>query len=181
MGSAGLFASGGSLLELKAGVVFDSTDAARSRAAVAALGEQLRKGGGGVQPASIAGAEAAIGARLTGLPLVLYIAAGRGAGGQAKFVMGLGEASVGAALNPSSTLASATSRSAAASTLGEGAQPSIIANFPTLLTLLEGVGLTEDPAFSKFVPYLRATTTLVGGGHELGGAVQRFRLVLGLQ
>ena len=86
-----------------------------------------------------------------------------------------------AALSPGSTLASAPSRGTAASTLGEGAQPSILADFPTLLSLLEGVGLTEDPAFSKFVPYLRSLTTLAGGGHDLGGEVQRFRLVLGLQ
>jgi hypothetical protein len=181
MGPAGLFASGGSLLELKAGVVIDSTDAAASRAAVSALGAQLSKGGGTIQRASIAGTEAAVGAKLTGLPLVLYIAAGQSSGGQAKFVMGLGEASVTAALSPSSTLASAASRSAAASTLGEGTQPSIMADFPTLLALLEGVGLTEDPSISKFVPYLRATTTLDGGGREVGAGIQRFRLVLGLQ
>ena len=33
-------------------------------------------------------------------------------------------------------------------------------DFPTLLGLLEGVGLSEDPAISQFVPYLRSLTTL---------------------
>ena len=50
-----------------------------------------------------------------------------------------------------------------------------------LLSLLEGVGLAEDPTVSKFTPYLRASTTLTGGGKSLGGGIERLRLVLGLQ
>jgi hypothetical protein len=181
MGSAGIFASGASLLELRAGVVIESKNAARSRAAVDELADQLRKAGGSVTTASIPGTEAAVGARLNGLPVVLDIAAGRDGAGRAKFVLGVGEASVAAALRPSSTLSSATTGSAAANALGEGAQPSLIVNFPTLLGLLEGLGLTESPSVSKFVPYLRSLSTLAGGGHDLGGGVERFKLALGLQ
>ena len=65
--------------------------------------------------------------------------------------------------------------------LGEGIEPSLIVDFPTLLGLLEGVGLSEDPSISKLVPYLRSATTLAGGGRQLGGELERFRLVLGLQ
>ncbi len=180
MGSAGIFASGGSLLELKGGVVIESKDPALSRAAVAELGAQLSKMGGSLQPASIPGTEAALGARLPGLPVVLAIADGRSSGGLAKFVLGLGEASVPQALNPPSTLSAAASYGAASSALGEGIQPSIVFDVPTFLTLLEGVGLTEDPTISKFVPYLRTLTTVDGGGHSLGGGVERYRLVLGL-
>jgi hypothetical protein len=54
-------------------------------------------------------------------------------------------------------------------------------NFATLLSLLEGVGLGEDPTISKFVPYLRNATTLQGGGKSLGGGMERLRFVLGLQ
>jgi hypothetical protein len=181
MGSAGIFASGGSLLELKAAVVIESKNPASSRAAVNELASQLVKAGGSLQRVTIPGTDASVGARLTGLPVILDIADGRDSSGRTKFVLGFGEASVTAALSPGSTLSSAPSRGTAASTLGEGAQPSIIADFPTLLSLLEGVGLTEDPSFSKFVPYLRSLTTLAGGGHQLNGEVQRFRLVLGLQ
>jgi hypothetical protein len=181
MGSAGIFASGSSLLELRAAVVIASKNAAHSRAAVTELANQLRKAGGSVSTASIPGTEAAVGARLSGLPVVLDIAAGRDASGQAKFVLGVGEASVAAALRPSGTLSSATTSSAAASALGEGAQPSLMVNFPTLLGLLEGLGLTESPSISKFVPYLRSLSTLAGGGHNLGSDVERFKLVLGLQ
>jgi hypothetical protein len=181
MGSAGIFASGASLLELHAAVVITSKNAARSRAAVAELADQLRKVGGSVSATSIPGTEAAVAARLSGLPVVLDIAAGSDSAGQAKFVLGIGEASVAAALRPSATLSSATTRSAAASALGEGAQPSLMVNFPTLLGLLEGLGLTESPSISKFVPYLRSLSTLAGGGHDLGGEVERFKLTIGLQ
>ena len=181
MGDAGVFASGTSVLELKAGVVIDSTDPSASRAAVAKLGGALRQAGEEATPATIPGTEAAIEAKITGLPVTLVIADGRSSSGQTKFVMGLGQASVTDALDPSSTMSGASTYSAAQSALGEGIQPSITVDFGTLLSLLEGVGLAEDPTISKFVPYLRASTTLAGGGKSLGGGVQRLRLVLGLQ
>jgi hypothetical protein len=181
MGSAGIFASGGNLLELKGAVVISSKDPTASRAAVAELAAQLRKGGASVAATKIPGTEAAVAARVTGLPVVLDIADGRDAAGQWKFVLGIGEASVLDALHPASTLAVAAPRAAAAANLGEGIQPSLIVSFPTFLALLEGVGLGEDPSISKFLPYLRASTTLDGGGHEVSSGVERFRLVLGLQ
>lgn len=181
MGSAGIFASGASLLELKGAVSIASENPALSRAAVGTLAAQLRNAGASVSATSIAGTDAAIGVRLTGLPVVLDIADGRDAAGQTKLVLGIGEASVQAALKPPSTLAGSAPASAAAAALGEGAQPSLIVEFPTLVSLFEGLGLTEDPSISKFVPYLRAVSTLAGGGHSLGGEVERFRLVVGLQ
>jgi hypothetical protein len=181
MGSAGLFASGSSLLELKAAVVIASKDPARSRAAVAKLAALLRKAGGEAQPVSIPGTEAAVTAKLTGLPVTLAIADGPGANGQAEFVLGIGEASVQDALKPASTLASAPSLGAAASMLGEGIQPSLIVSFPTFLTLLEGVGLGEDPTIGPAVPYLRSLNTLAGGGRSLGNGIERLRLAFGLQ
>jgi hypothetical protein len=181
MGSAGIFAGGTSLLELKAGVVFDSKNPAGSRAAVAKLGARLRAKGGIVQTATVPGTDAAVTARLTGLPVPLVIASGRGAGGQAKFVIGVAEPSIAAALSPSSLLASAPGASAAAAAIGEGAQPSIMLDVPTLLGLLEGIGLSEDPTIAPFVPYLRSATTVAGGAHQLDATVERFKLVLGLR
>ena len=181
MGSAGLFASGSGLLELKGGVVIDSTDPALSRIAVAKLATILRKGGGSVQKTTIPGADAAIAARLTGLPVVLDIANGRDASGHDKFVIGIGEQTVEAALNPSATMSGSASLGTSAAALGESIQPSVIVEFPTLLGLLEGIGLSEDPTVAPFVPYLRSLTTLSGGGKKLGNGIERFRLVLGLQ
>ena len=118
-------------------------------------------------------------ARVRGFPLALYIAAGRGIDGQPKFVLGLGEASIGAALAPTSTMADSSSRAAAVSSLG-GAQPSLLLQVPTLLSLLEGIGLTESPPVSTLLPYLRSLTTVSGGGQDLGGEIERFRIVVGL-
>ena len=181
IGSAGVFASGSGLLELTGGIVLDSTDPALSRSAVAKLATILRQGGGSVATASIAGTDAAVSARLSGLPVVLDIADGRDASGNTKFVIGIGEQSVRAALRPSSTLSGAASLGTAAAALGQGVQPSLLVEFPTLLGLLEGIGLSEDPTVSPFVPYLRSLSTLSGGGKDLGNGIERFRLVLGLQ
>jgi hypothetical protein len=181
MGDVGVFASGSTILELKAAAVIDSTDPAASRAAVGKLASALNRTGAEATPASIPGTEAAIEVKVTGLPVTLVIAAGRAANGQAKFVMGLGESSITDTLNPSSTMSAGAAYTAAQSALGEGIKPSLQVNFATLLSLLEGVGLSEDPSVSKFVPYLRAATTLQGGGKSLGGGMERLRLVLALQ
>jgi hypothetical protein len=181
MGSGGIFASGGNLLELKGAVVISSKDAAMSRAAVAKLAAQLRSSGSSVQPITIAGTDAAVGVRVSGLPLMLDIANGVDSSGHTKFVLGLGEPSVTAALNPSSTLAGAAATTAAATALGEGMHPNLIVDAPTLLSLLEGVGLTEDPTLSKVVPYLRAVTRLAGGTHSLGGGLERARVTVALR
>jgi Protein of unknown function (DUF3352) len=181
MSSAGIFTSGSGIVNLRAGIVLGSKDPSLSQSAVAKLGAALSKSGGSVQSISIPGTDAAISARVNGLPVELDIANGRSSSGQTKFVIGLGEASIQDALNPPSTLSSAASTSAAASPLGENMRPSVIFDFPTLLSLLEGVGLSEDPSISKAVPYLRSLTTLAGGGKNLSGGIERFRLVLGLQ
>jgi len=181
MGSAGLFASGSGLLDLKGGAVISSSDAASSRAAVDALAAKLRAAGGSIQPVTVPGTEAAVAARLPGLPLALVIAAGRDASGAAKFVIGLGEASVAAVLGPTAKLASAPAYGAAASALSEGIAPSVTIEFTTLLSVLEGAGLTEQKSVAPLVPYLRALTTLAGGGKRLSSGVERFRLTVGLQ
>lgn len=180
VGRVGVFAGGGSLLELHGAVVIDSTDAGLSRAAVAKLGAKLRAQGATVHDVTIPGTEAAISAAIEGLPLPLYIAAAHDSAGQAKFVLGLGEASLGVALNPSSTLSAAASRTAAQSSLGEGATPSFMLDVPTLLSLLEGVGLTESPSLSPVLGYLRAVSTVDAGGHQLSGEAERFKLVISL-
>jgi hypothetical protein len=180
MGSAGLFASGAGLLELKGGIAIESRDGALSRAAVAKLGAKLRKSGGSVQSASIPGTDAALAVRLSGLPVALYVANGKDANGKTKFVIGIGEASITTALHPSSLLSGAAAYGTASAALG-GAHPSVIVDFPTLLGLLEGIGLSEDPTIAPFVPYLRSLTTLSGGGTSAGNGIERFRLVLGLQ
>jgi hypothetical protein len=181
MGDVGVYAKGTTILELQAAAVIDSNDPAASRAAVGKLASALNEAGAEASAAKIPGTEAAIEAKVQGLPVTLVIADGRSASGRAKFVMGLGESSITAALNPSSTMSASAAYTAAQGALGEGIKPSLQVNFATLLSLLEGVGLSEDPAVAPFVPYLRNTTTLAGGGRSLGGGMERLRFVLGLQ
>ena len=47
--------------------------------------------------------------------------------------------------------------------------------------LLKTLGLTEDPTLGQVVPFLRGVTTVAGGGHSLGGGVERFKLLLELR
>jgi Protein of unknown function (DUF3352) len=181
MGSAGIFASGAGLTELRAGIVIASTNPALSRAAVPKLATLLHRAGSTVQPSAFPGAQASVAVYLNGFPITLNIVDARDSHGRTKFVIGLGEASVTAALDPPSTLSGAASTNAASAILGEGIQPSLTLDFPTFLGLLEAVGLSEDPTISKLVPYLRTLTVLSGGGKSLAEGIERFRMVLGLQ
>jgi hypothetical protein len=179
MGPAGVFASGAGILELRAGVVIQSSDAALSKAAVGKLAAQMQSQGATVQPASVPGAEAAVSVGLHGLPLPVVIASGQDPAGQPSFVLGLGANSVTSALNPNSTLAGSERSTAAAHALGEGIQPSLIVEVPTLLALAEGLGLTGS-ADSGLMSYARAATMVSGGTRELGQGIQRVKLVVGL-
>jgi hypothetical protein len=181
MGPGAVFASGTSLADLRAGVVIWSKNPALSRAAVAKLASNLRRAGASVQPASIPGTDAAVSVNLTSLPVALDIADVRDAKGQTKFVIGIGPTSVAAAIGSSAPLSSATSYGGASSALGEGIQPAIIVQFPTLLSLLEGAGLGEDPSIAPSLPYLRSLTTVAAGTRSLGSGADRLRLVLELR
>ncbi len=176
MGSTGIFASGSGLLNLKLGVVITSKNPALSRAAVGKLARAYRATGAQVESVSIPDTEAAATIKLQGFPLVLTIAAGQG-----KFVLGLGAPSIQEALHPQSTLSGSASYQTATAALGQGAKPSVIVEFPTLVGLLDSVGLSQAPGISTIVPYLQALGTLVAGGEQLGNGVKRSRVVLGLQ
>jgi hypothetical protein len=172
-GSAGMFVSGTGLFNLEAGLVIDSSDPAASRAAVGKLAKLMRSGGALVSNTSIPGTDAAVSVKLQGLPVVIFVADGQG-----KFVLGIGQQSIEGALNPSRTLSTSPSYSAASSSLG-GIEPSLIVDFPTLIGFLEGVGLTDSPSLSNVVPYLKSLGTLSAGIVSQSG-VEHFRLVLGL-
>jgi Protein of unknown function (DUF3352) len=177
MGSAGVFVSGNGLLNLQAGIVATSNDPARSREAVGTLARAYQQAGAEATPTTIPGAEVAETVKISGFPAVVAIGAGEG-----KFALGLGPASVQEALSPSTTLSGSASYQAAAATLGHGLQPSLLVEFPTLVTLIETLGLNQTAGISTAFPYLKSLTTLTaGGGEPLGGGVTRARVVLGLQ
>jgi Protein of unknown function (DUF3352) len=171
---AGLFAGGTGLFNLEAGLVVDSRDQAASQAAVGKLGALLGKAGAVVAPATVAGAQAAISVKLQGFPVVLYVASGN-----SKLAIGLGQTSVANALAPARTLSGSSSYSAAASTLGEGIQPSLIVEFPTLVGFLEGIGLAQSQSLASLMPALKSLGTLTAGS-VVDTEGMRFKLVLGL-
>jgi Protein of unknown function (DUF3352) len=172
--SGGMFVSGTGLFNLQAALVISSNEPAASRAAVGKLASVMQSAGATVENASIPGTDAAVSVKLEGFPAVIFIADGQG-----KFVLGLGQASVQGALAPSSTLSTAPSYASATSALGNGIEPSVIVEFPTLLGFLEGVGLTNSPGVSNLVPYFKSLGTLTAGATSQGG-VEHFRLVVGL-
>ena len=134
-----------------------------------------------MSPASIPGTDAAVGDHERDRQPAELGADGRDAKGETKLVIGLGEASITAALTPSSTLSSSSAYGDSAAALGEGIQPSLIAQVPTLLGVLEGAGLSEDPTLAPLLPVLRTLNTVSGGGKSLSGGIERFRVVLGLR
>jgi hypothetical protein len=176
MSSAGVFASGSGLLNLQAGLVATSTDPTRSREAVAKLAAAYTKAGAEATPTTIPGAEEAVTVRIPNFPVVVAIGASND-----KFAIGAGPASVQEALNPSTTLSTSPAYQTAATTLGHGLKPSLLVEFPTLVTLIETLGLTQTGAISGVLPYLQSLSTLTaGGGESLGNGVTRTRVVLGL-
>ena len=181
MGAGGVYASGTGLLELKGAVVIESRNPAASREAVGKLAAQLAHEGNSSKTVSIPGTDAAAQVQVKGLPVQLYIANGRNNTGTTLFVLGLGQASVEEALHPASQLVDAPVKTQGALALGEGITPSLIFSVSTLVGLLEGIGLTEDPAFQKIAPYAKAITIVYGGGHPVGGEVERFKLVIKLR
>lgn len=176
-GPAAIFASGSGLLNLQAGLVIAAKDAAKARAGLESLAGLYREAGGQVAPTSIPGAESAATIKLKDFPVV--IAMGVGAG---KFAIGIGPTSVQEALSPTSTLAEAAAYKSAAATLGHGIQPSLLVEFPTMLALIEALGLSQAEGVSAFATRLKPLGTLVGGGGQtLSGGVKRARAVLSLQ
>jgi hypothetical protein len=181
MGGGGIFLGGKSLFDVTAGLVISSKNPALSRTAVAKLARSLRAQGGSVQTTSIPGTDAAVTAGVPGLPVALSIADGRDAQGHTKFVIGLGESSLLAALKPASALAGSASYSTAVAALGEGIQPHLSVQVPSALSLLGSAGLSDDPTIAPVLPYLRSLESVAAGSRKLSGGLTRFRAVVGLR
>lgn len=174
-GPAAVFAAGSGLLSIQAGIVIQSSSVAAARSAVGSIGSLLAGAGASVSKANVPGAESALRLTISGLPVSLYIGAGAG-----RLVIGLGPESVQGALSPTSTLSGSSLYGSATSSIG-GIKPSVIVDFPMALALLEGLGLSENPALAPALGKLRSLGTLAGGVQGLGGGVLRLHLVAGLQ
>lgn len=174
-GPAAAFAAGSSLLSIQAGLVIQANSASAARGGVASIGSLLSSAGAQVSKATVPGAESALRVTIQGLPVSVYVGAGSG-----RLVIGLGPESIQGALSPASPLASSSLYGAATSAIG-GTKPSVIADFPMALELVEGLGLSESPAVAPVLGKLRSLGTLAGGLQGLGGGVLRLHLVADLQ
>ena len=174
-GPTGVFAAGDGLLDLTAGVVIHTRDDAAARAAVAPLAASLASG---ATPSalSVPGADTAVSVPLKGLPVSIDVVHVPG-----EVVIGLGSASVRTALHPSSTLGGSSVGQAAVRTLGAGVAPSLLVDFPTLLSVIDSVNqLTGSPIFGT-LPGFTASLSDVVAGTASSGASRTVRVVLTLQ
>jgi hypothetical protein len=174
MGPAGAFVNGSSLLEFNAAIVITPRGNAVPSTALSNLPALLAGSGATVNPITVPGAEAAVAVGVSGLPVPLQVGEGQG-----KFVIGLGVSPVQEALSPSGTLGSSAAYQAAVKALGEGIQPELMVNVPTLLTVAGAVGLSGDGVLSQISPYLHSLTTLTVGSKQLG-SITRTRVLIGL-
>jgi hypothetical protein len=175
MGPAALFVAGTGLLDLTAALVIQSKDPTLSHASVPKVASLLSASGLRVTSLSLPGTDAGIAVHPKSLPVTIDIVSAQG-----KFVIGLGDASVSKALSNGPTLAGSASYGAAESALGGGLKPSAIVSVPTLLSLLDGLGLSQGKTLSAIRPYLTSITSLAAGGGRRTGEIDRSRVVIGL-
>jgi hypothetical protein len=174
MGPAAIFLSGSSLAELNAGVVITPKSVAQATAALSKLPALLAGTGATVSPVALPGTETAANVTVSGVPVPIQVAVGKG-----KFVIGIGLSPVSAALSPSGTLGSSAAYQTAVKSLGEGIQPALMINVPALLGLTGVLGIGNSGAVGQLLPYLHSLTTVTGGSKQLG-SVKRIRLLFGV-
>ncbi|MHB1538830.1 MAG: DUF3352 domain-containing protein [Solirubrobacteraceae bacterium] len=173
--TAALFAGGRGLLEIQAGLLVEMHSSADAAAAVSGLAAALSRTGAHVAKTSLTGAESAESVKVSGLPFVLDLGA-RGT----RVAFGLGPGSVQAALAPPQGALSTSALYSEASRQLGGARPVLLLDFPTLLSFLEGLGLTEGRSLSGVVAYLRPLGALAGAVGKPEGAVEQLQFVLPL-
>ena len=174
-GPTGVFAAGSGLLDLTAGVVINTTDDAAARAAIAPIAAQLSSGA--TPPRwSVAGTDAGVERPLQGLPISIDIVHAPG-----RIIIGLGSASVQAVLHPSSTLGGSAVGTAAARTLGGGVQPSLLVDFPTLVSVVGAVNGIAGSAILGTLPAVTNTLGNVVAGTASSGETRTLRVVVNLQ
>jgi hypothetical protein len=157
MGDAGLFVEGDSLPALGGALVIQSTDPAKTRAAILKIKGLLRQFNqpvGATPPGTSAGFTLKVGARVA--PLQIGLAGSR-------FVIALGKTALRDAIKPKSTLGSKATFKSASGLLGATAKPSFYLDFQTVARFINLLG-GNSASFQQAKPYLAAFTAVIGGG-----------------
>jgi len=158
MGDAGLFVEGDSVPALGGALVIQSTDPAKTRAAITKIKGLLRQFAAGATGPAPAGASAGFSMNAgTGPKRVLIGLAG------SRFVIAYGEKAFRDAVHPSSTLSSSANFQSASGLLGDTAKPSFYLDWQTVTRFISLVA-GDDEDFAKAKPYLEAFTAVIGGG-----------------
>jgi hypothetical protein len=157
MGDAAFFVEGDSLPALGGALVVQSTDPAKTRAAILKIKGLLRQFNqpvGATPPGTSPGFTLKVGARVA--PLQIGLAGSR-------FVIALGKTALRDAIQPTSTLGSKASFRSASGLLGATAKPSFYLDLQTVTRFI-GLMAASSPSFQKAKPYLDAFTAAIGGG-----------------
>jgi hypothetical protein len=176
MGDGALYARGRTLLDLGAVLTVKTKDPAKSRRAVKLIGRLLRQNGRRVVPATIPGYDTAIKAGLAdGLPVALNVAAN-----DERFSIGINPQAMADVLAPEKTFGDSETYDRANDVLGGDVRPLFVLDFPSVISVIEGFGLTENPDYAKVKPYLDAYGTIAfGSAHD--GDVARYAFGVGLR
>jgi hypothetical protein len=162
MGDASLFVEGDSLPALGGALVVQSTDPAKTRAAITKIKGLLRQFNQrvGAAPAGTSdGFSIPLG---TSRSLLIGLAGSR-------FVIAVGQKALRDAIHPSSTLGSSATFKSASGLLGSTAKPSFYLDFQTVTRFI-ALAAGNDASFAKAKPYLDAFTAVIGGGSGDGKA-----------
>ena len=163
MGDGALYARGKSLADLGFVFTVTSTNADRSKVAPKRIAHALHQFGASVRPADIPGYDSAYALRFPPLPFAFYVA-----GSGERVSIGLNPKAMSDVAGPKNKLGDAPAFDSATNTLGDGIRPSVLIDFPTVVQLLEGIGLGNNPDYKKAKPYLDAIGVISAGGTRDG-------------
>jgi len=177
MGEGAIFAQGKSLADIGGGLLVQSTDPARTKAALKKIEPLLKQVGVPVVASAPQGAEAGFRIPLQeggALDLLVGLKGDR-------FVVGVNPKLIQQTLSGSGEgrLGDEAAFKAAAAKLGDGIKPAFYLDFPAIVGFL-ALGAGSDPDFQKAKPYLDAFSAIVAGGKR-DGNVSRGRFVLGVK
>src|SRR5690606_20588874 len=146
MGDGALFVQGSGLADIGGALLVQTSDPQAARQAIAKIVRLVRRTSGDVSVAplrGVAGADDGVTISGGGSPLTLILA---GAGD--RFVAGIGQAAVEAAIDPKTTLSDSESFQDAASALGDDVKPTFFFDVAPVLRLAEAVGAGADPDYA---------------------------------
>ena len=177
MGDAGLYARGRALSDVGVALTVETTDRRRSNAAVGRIGRALSRVGAQVEESAVDGYDRALELRFPALPLPIpfYLAAN-----DERVSFGVNPDALTAIADPGDRLGDNDRHATAGKLLGDRIAPSFLLDLPTVVELVEGLGLGDRGGYDRIKPYLDALGALAAGSrHEADAA--RGAFVIGLR